>query len=63
MFEELYAIAYFGIGLGLLGIVIGAVYLYGLYLDKRERNVDNNMGIRNSGSVSNTVGSVGDIHR
>ena len=48
MFEELYAIAYFGIGLGLLGIVIGAVYLYGLYLDKRERNVDNNMDIRNS---------------
>ena len=63
MFEELYAIAYFGIGLGLLGIVIGAVYLYGLYLDKRERNVDNNMDICNSGSINNTIGSVGDIHR
>ena len=60
MFEELYVIAYFGMGLGLLGIVMGAVHFYGLYLDKREHNVDNNMGIRNTGSVNNTFDPVGD---
>ena len=60
MFEELYAIAYFGIGLILLLIILGGVQLYELYLDKREHNVDHNMDIRNIGSDSGTIGSVGD---
>ena len=45
---ELYAIVYFAIGLVLLGIVMGVMALYALYLDKRKSDNNNSMDAGNN---------------
>lgn len=60
MLEELYIIAYFAIGLILLGAVAGVSILYDLYLAKRKSNNDNSMDANSNRITNNTFDPVGD---
>ena len=57
---ELYAIVYFAIGLVLLGIVMGVMALYALYLDKRKPDNNNSMDAGNNGTGVRPFDIVGD---
>lgn len=60
MFEELYIIAYFVIGLILLGAVAGVNILYDLYLAKRKPNNGNSVDTNSNRVTNNTFDPVGD---